>query len=324
MKRALALLMMGSMVLAGCLHSGTVERIADEEPFELSATEEWRNNTVYADTEYRCDDDSTIALFFVNDGGDDCADGSDENPNGSRADFTCADGSAIPFNQTNDRSSDCADGSDEVATTQTYTITGEIGSEQKDKPSLNDVELRLSFVCTPAGDVGYVAEDVCADVAGETQMKIAVLLQLPTGSDGPTYNFPGEETPWYITYSDNDNDGLLSPGDTYRIETADDTAGLNVGFYDVVAGAEVVSVREAIALRGVCNCIVAPTNWHLDPNPATNICVTCTSSSDCSAAKCLLLKDSNPLIPMPQGCYWSNVFSVGKEAHEPADVQVVE
>ena len=82
MKRALALLMMGSLVLAGCLHSATVEQIADEEAFELSATEEWSTNTVYADTDFRCDDNSTTSILFVNDGEDDCADGSDENPNG--------------------------------------------------------------------------------------------------------------------------------------------------------------------------------------------------------------------------------------------------
>ena len=127
-----------------------------------------------------------------------------------------------------------------------------------------------------------------------------------------------------MTWSDNDNDGLLSSGDTYRIETNTDTAGLSVVFYDVVAGVEVVSVREAIALRGVCNCIAAPAGWHLDPDPSTNSCVTCTSSSDCSAAGCVLLKDSNPLITMAQGCYWSTVYSVGKAAHEPADVQAVE
>ena len=323
MKRALVLLVMGSLVLAGCLNSETVEQIADEQAFAFSATEEWSNNTVYADTDFRCDDNSTTSILFVNDGDDDCADGSDENPNGTRTNFTCADGISIPFNQTNDRSPDCADGSDEVATTQTYTITGEIGSEQIDKPSLNDVELRLSFDSgnmTTVTDGPYRAQMKPAIIVG-----IIVLVSVGTSTDDTTYNFPGEETPWYITYSDNDNDGLLSPGDTYRIETAVDTAGLNVGFYDVVAGAEVVSVREVMALRGVCNCIVAPTNWHLDPDPTTNICTTCTSSSDCSAAGCVLLKDSNPLITMAQGCYWSTVFSVGKvAAHEPADVQAVE
>jgi len=296
MKRALALLMMGSLVLAGCLHSATVEQIADEEVFELSATEEWSNNTVYADTDFRCDDNSTTSILFVNDGDDDCADGSDENPNGSRADFTCADGSAIPFNQTNDRSSDCADGSDEITTTQTYTITGEIESDQKDNPSLYDVQLR-------SGQLGW---------------SLALAKQDNQSLD------PDDDLGYIITFNDNDNDGLLSSGDTYRIESTTDSAELNMVFYDVVAGAEVVSVREAIALRGVCNCIAAPTGWHLDPDPSTNICVTCTSSSDCSAAGCVLLKDSNPLITMAQGCYWSTVYSVGKAAHEPADVQAVE
>ena len=303
------MLMMGCLVLAGCLHEGTVEQITDEKAFALSATEEWRNTTVYADTDFRCDDNvSTTSILYVNDGDDDCADGSDENPNGTRADFTCADGSAIPFNQTNDRSSDCADGSDEVATTKIYTITGEIESDQKDNPSLDDVQLQLSILDW----------DIANGVAAPRIVSLALAKQ-----DNQTSDSSGDGV--RIEFNDNDNDGLLSSGDTYRIESTTDTAGLSVVFYDVVAGAEVVSVREAMALRGVCNCINAPTDWHLDPDPTTNICTTCTSSSDCSAAGCVLLKDSNPLITMAQGCYWSTVYSVNKEAaHEPADVQAVE
>jgi hypothetical protein len=301
MKRALALLMMGCLVLAGCLQEGTVEQIADKQAFALSATEEWSNTTVYADTDFRCDDNSTTSILFVNDGDDDCADGSDENPNGTRANFTCADGSAIPFNQTNDRNSDCADGSDEVTTTQTYTITGVIGSDQKDGVSLSQVELR----------VWRGTEDS----APTTKLVAAVGQRVDADLS----------LPHVVTYNDNDNDGLLSPGDTYRIETTTDTAGLNVVFFDLEAGAVAVYDRVPTALRGECNCINAPTGWHLDPDPTTNICTTCTSSSDCSAAGCVLLKDSNPLIPMAQGCYWSTVYSVNKEAaHEPADVQAVE
>jgi hypothetical protein len=296
--------MMGSMVLAGCLHSGTVERIADEEAFELSATEEWRNNTVYADTEYRCDDDSTIALFFVNDGGDDCADGSDENPNGSRADFTCADGSAVQFNQTNDRSSDCADGSDEVATTQIYTITGEIGSDQKDGVSLSQVELRVS----------RGADDTTTRLVAETGLVAASGL----GGAG-------------VTYNDNDNDGLLSPGDTYQIETTTDTAGLNVVFFDLEAGAEAVYDREPTALRGKCECIplqgwsIVPDPANAPPPPLVNTCVTCTSSADCSYGYCKLVRNGNPnLFKDDQGCRWVNTYVIGKDVREPADVQAVE
>jgi len=303
MKRALALLIMGCLVLAGCLHEGTVEDNDNLtlEPFALSATEEWSNTTAYADTDFRCDDNGTTSILFVNDGDDDCSDGSDENPNGTRANFTCADGSTIPFNQTNDRSSDCADGSDEVTNTQTYTITGVIRSDQKDGVSLSQVELR----------VWRGTED-----SAPTTKLVAAVGQV-TDAD--------LSLPHVVTYNDNDNDGLLSPGDTYRIETTTDTAGLNVVFFDLEAGAVAVYDRKPTALRGVCNCIVAPTGWHLDPDPATNICTTCTSSSDCSAAGCVLLKDSNPLITMAQGCYWSTVYSVNKEAaHEPADVQAVE
>ena len=290
--------MMGCLVLAGCLDKETIEYGDEGSAFALSATEEWSNTTVYADTNFTCDDNSTTSILFVNDGDDDCADGSDENPNGTRADFTCADGSAIPFNLTNDRSSDCADGSDEVATTQIYTITGEIESDQKDKPSLRNVRIRIGNTTTGGVvDVSYNHQKL-SDSTGDT---------------------------WDVTYNDNDKDSYLSSGDTYRIETTTDTAGLNVVFYDILTFDEVVSVREVMALRGECKCIVAPTGWHIDPDPTTNICTTCTSSSDCSAAGCVLLKDSNPLIPMAQGCYWSTVYSVNKEAaHEPVDAQVVE
>jgi hypothetical protein len=306
MKRALVLLMVGSLVLAGCLNSGTVEQIADKQAFAFSATEEWRNNTVYADTEYRCDDNSTIALFFVNDGGDDCADGSDENPNGTRADFTCADGSAIRFNQTNDGRDDCPDGSDEVATTQTYTITGVIGSDQKDGVSLSQVELR----------VWRGTEDS----APTTKLVAAVGQRVDADLS----------LPHVVTYNDNDNDGFLSPGDTYRIETTTDTAGLNVVFFDLEAGARAVYDRLPTALGGECECIslqgwsIVPDPANAPPPPLVNTCVTCTSSADCSEGYCKLVRNGNPDLFKDQDCRWVNTYFIGKDAREPADVQVVE
>jgi hypothetical protein len=137
--------------------------------------------------------------------------------------------------------------------------------------------------------------------------------------------------PHVVTYNDNDNDGLLSPGDTYRIETTTDTAGLNVVFFDLEAEAEAVYDREPTALGGECECIPAPTGWSIVPDPPTapppplvNTCVTCTTSADCSYGGCLLVKDSNPNITQEQDCRWVNTYVIGKDVREPADVQVVE
>ena len=71
---------------------------------------------------YSCANGDTVLLSKVNDGHDDCADGSDEpdiQTDGST--FMCDDGSSIDFHLANDGSADCADGSDEDNFITTYT-----------------------------------------------------------------------------------------------------------------------------------------------------------------------------------------------------------
>jgi hypothetical protein len=56
-----------------------------------------------------------MTIDDVNDGWDDCDDGSDEFDNAQTTTYTCHDGMDISFELVNDGSSDCADGSDEPA-----------------------------------------------------------------------------------------------------------------------------------------------------------------------------------------------------------------
>ena len=64
--------------------------------------------------QYTCANGETVFLSQVNDGNEDCMDGSDEpNIQSDGKEFLCYDGSTIYFYLANDGSADCADGSDE-------------------------------------------------------------------------------------------------------------------------------------------------------------------------------------------------------------------
>ncbi|MDA1167525.1 MAG: low-density lipoprotein receptor class A repeat-containing protein [archaeon] len=64
---------------------------------------------------YTCHDGEVIDADWVNDGMDDCADGSDEFDDGGGEEWTfiCGNGDEIPFSWVNDGMDDCADGADE-------------------------------------------------------------------------------------------------------------------------------------------------------------------------------------------------------------------
>ena len=72
-------------------------------------------HTADDDRVYSCEDGSDeIPFGYVNDGDQDCADGSDE-PVYEEEFFTCDDGSEIPMSSVNDGNMDCADDEDEPA-----------------------------------------------------------------------------------------------------------------------------------------------------------------------------------------------------------------
>ncbi|RZD44774.1 MAG: hypothetical protein CXT69_04595 [Methanobacteriota archaeon] len=64
------------------------------------------------DNWFDCHDGTNISMDLVNDGNNDCPDGEDESPSDGDY-FTCNDGEEIPFDWVNDGYEDCADGEDE-------------------------------------------------------------------------------------------------------------------------------------------------------------------------------------------------------------------
>ena len=82
-------------------------------------------------SEFMCDDGSTIDFYLANDGDADCADGSDED--NFITEYTCANGNTVPYYYINDDDDDCGDGSDEpvydMSDYETSIYTCEDGSE---------------------------------------------------------------------------------------------------------------------------------------------------------------------------------------------------
>ena len=107
-------------LIEGILPSGELSLTWDIDMSDLnhSGTDEYVLGTSYgytAETFYTCDDGQEISFRFVNDGEDDCDDGSDEvdDPWDESNVFVCGDGDEIPFSWVNDGEDDCDDESDE-------------------------------------------------------------------------------------------------------------------------------------------------------------------------------------------------------------------
>ena len=79
-----------------------------------------------------------LTIDNVNDGWDDCDDGSDEFDNGLTTTYTCHDGMDISFELVNDGSSDCADGSDEPADNEGKWFMCQVNYDQIPWQYVND------------------------------------------------------------------------------------------------------------------------------------------------------------------------------------------
>ena len=77
-----------------------------------SQIESWLTEVGLNNSPFICGDGSEIPGEWVNDGEEDCSDGSDENEE-SEEKFICGDGTEIPGEWVNDGEEDCSDGSDE-------------------------------------------------------------------------------------------------------------------------------------------------------------------------------------------------------------------
>jgi len=104
---------------------GTYEDWETEEEVHTLSGQVDVDSLTFTDRMFTCDDGATVMWGTVANYNDDCADGSDEDSDGTKM-FTCDDGASIPWLDLNDYSVDCADGSDERTTNEIYTLAASL------------------------------------------------------------------------------------------------------------------------------------------------------------------------------------------------------
>ena len=181
---------------------------------------------------FLCDDgNEEIPMDWVNDGEEDCEDGSDEyDDDGSDSDnepdmWMCDNGEEIPEDWVNDGEEDCEDGSDEYDDGESDNDGHEAG------PRFGVVADNLTFTA-PLSDFelrflncnGVDSLDECSLVASG-------LLESGVASAPGEANCV-EGCDIMFTFADNDMDGMVSPGDTLDIG---DDYGFTVAIYDTWA-----------------------------------------------------------------------------------------
>ncbi|MBT86867.1 MAG: hypothetical protein CMA62_05080 [Euryarchaeota archaeon] len=180
---------------------------------------------------FLCDDGhEEIPMDWVNDGYEDCEDGSDEYDDGSDSDnepdmWMCDNGEEIPEDWVNDGEEDCEDGSDEYDDGDSDNDGHEAG------PRYGVVADNLTFTA-PLSDFelrflncnGVDSLDECSLVASG-------LLESGVASAPGEANCV-EGCDIMFTFIDSDMDGMVSPGDTLEIG---DDYGFTVAIYDTWA-----------------------------------------------------------------------------------------
>jgi len=179
---------------------------------------------------WMCDNGEEIPEDWVNDGYEDCEDGSDEYDDGSDSDnepdmWMCDNGEEIPEDWVNDGEEDCEDGSDEYDDGdsdndghETGPRFGVVADNLTFTAPLSDFELRF-LNCNGADSL-----DECSLVASG-------LLESGVASAPGEANCV-EGCDIMFTFIDSDMDGMISPGDTLEIG---DDYGLTVAIYDTWA-----------------------------------------------------------------------------------------
>ena len=180
---------------------------------------------------FLCDDGhEEIPMDWVNDGYEDCQDGSDEYDDGSDSDnepdmWMCDNGEEIPEDWVNDGEEDCEDGSDEYDDGDSDNDgheagprSGVVADNLTFTAPLSDFELRF-LNCN-----GVDSLDECSLVASG-------LLESGVASAPGEANCV-EGCDIMFTFIDSDMDGMVSPGDTLEIG---DDYGFTVAIYDTWA-----------------------------------------------------------------------------------------
>ena len=95
------------------------------EPVHMISGSVYPDDLSFTDRMFTCDDGGTILWTDVSNDQDDCADGSDEDPNAGLVlskDYICENGDRVDWSDINSGYADCGDGSDERNTNEIYYI----------------------------------------------------------------------------------------------------------------------------------------------------------------------------------------------------------
>ena len=172
---------------------------------------------------WMCDNGEEIPLDYVNDGDEDCSDGSDEYDNdGSDEDdnepemWICDNGEEIPQDYVNDGDEDCSDGSDEYDNDNSddddhdhdhdNEDSGNDGWDEEPRDLALTVANNQTFEA-PLSDFSIQFLTCYSDIRSECNVEESAPLTSLTGQMGnSTY-----------VYVDTDADGMISAGDTLEI-----------------------------------------------------------------------------------------------------------
>jgi Ca2+-binding EF-hand superfamily protein len=141
---------------------------------------------------WMCDNGEEIPADYVNDGEEDCSDGSDEYDNNGSEMWMCDNGEEIPADYVNDGEEDCSDGSDEWDN-EPRDLSLTVANNQTFEAPLSDFSIQF-LTCN-------------SDTRSECNVEESASLTSLTGQMGnSTY-----------VYVDTDADGMISAGDTLEI-----------------------------------------------------------------------------------------------------------
>ena len=166
---------------------------------------------------WMCDDGEEIPLDYVNDGEEDCSDGSDEDDsfdNATTEMWICDNGEEIPQDYVNDGDEDCSDGSDEYDNDNSDDGDHDHDNDDSGNDGWGDEPRDLSLTVAnnqtfeaPLSDFSIQFLTCNSEIRSECNVEESASLNSLTGQMGnSTY-----------VYVDTDADGMISAGDTLEI-----------------------------------------------------------------------------------------------------------
>ena len=163
---------------------------------------DWMDSMDHGDSEmWMCDNGEEIPEDWVNDGEEDCSDGSDEDDSDDNEPemWMCDNGEEIPLDYVNDGEVDCSDGSDEDDSDddEPRDLSLTVANNQTFEALLSDFSIQF-LTCN-------------SDIRSECNVEESASLTNLTGQIGDSS----------YAYTDVDADGMISAGDTLEITNMD-------------------------------------------------------------------------------------------------------